>query len=66
MGSSTNRDAKSSSTTRHAKHRELVSRVKMLWQRDTDPDAVSFLTEHSNIRHNRNLAIEVARAEEHH
>ena len=40
--------------------RDLVSRVRLEWHRDQQPDAVNFLAEHPTIRKNRPLAIELA------
>ena len=65
MSSSTTDRSDSTGSTlgpekRQAIHRSLVSRAKQLWRREKSPDALGFLREHSSLRKNRSLAIELA------
>ncbi len=46
--------------TESRQHRDFVARIKSMWQREQTPDAVTFLAEHSHIRQNRALALELA------
>lgn len=46
--------------TESRQHRDFVARIKSIWQREQAPDAVNFLAEHSHIRQNRALALELA------
>lgn len=43
-----------------SQQRDLVSRIKLLWQRNGCPDAISFLSENDTMRGNRSLVLELA------
>ena len=49
-----------STVDRKSDPRDLVSRFRSMWRGDQAPDALEFLAEHSSVRENRALSLELA------